>query len=125
MKEYGKEEFEVWYSSLPNPSPLTKSGEDDRYNWGPTYSAWIGWKAAVIEMSSRWRPIETAPEYIAVLVCGGDCRGRVCIAMNDPTRFSPAPNAMQSWYEQVSRGTGSIWPAPTHWMPLPSPPETP
>ncbi|UWJ04785.1 hypothetical protein CUB19_gp78 [Stenotrophomonas phage CUB19] len=71
----------------------------------------------------EWRPIDTAPERVSVLVCGGDCRGRVCIARNDNTRFSSVPVAKQAWYEDVSRETGSIWPAPTHWMPLPSPPE--
>lgn len=68
-----------------------------------------------------WLPIGSAPERERVLVCGGDVRS-VCIAQNDPERYSPGPKDYQCWYQETSRGSGSIHPPPTHWQPLPPAP---
>lgn len=73
-----------------------------------------------------WMPIETAPIKQVVLVCGGDLR-EVEMAQCDPGRYTPwseshhVPPPIASWYLRTSRGSGKIWPAPTHWMPLPVP----
>ena len=74
----------------------------------------------------KWEPIETAPHRQRVLVCGGDdLRGRVIIAQSIPGACSPLPvnDVRHEWYSDTTRGTGKIWPSPTHWMPLPPPTE--
>lgn len=78
---------------------------------------------------SEWLPIETAPEKARVLVTGGDTPNSVCIAINDPDRYTPYHEShhrlprIQGWYSDTTRGSGKIWPAPTHWRPLPAPPK--
>lgn len=78
---------------------------------------------------SEWMPIDTAPEKVRVLVTGGDTPNRTGIATNDPDRYTPYHEShhklprIQSWYSETTRGSGKIWPAPTHWMPLPEPPK--
>lgn len=67
-----------------------------------------------------WLPIESAPMRQRVIVCHGD--GCVEIAESDPGRYSQLPKTEPEWYRITSRGTGKIWPHPTHWLPLPAPP---
>lgn len=77
----------------------------------------------------QWQAIESAPEKVRVLVCGGDTPNKVSTAINDPDRYTPwheshaALPRIQAWYSETTRGSGKIWPAPTHWQPLPAPPE--
>lgn len=77
----------------------------------------------------QWQPIESAPEKVRVQVCGGDTPNKVSIAVNDPDRYTPwheshaALPRVHAWYSETTRGSGKIWPAPTHWQPLPAPPE--
>ncbi len=80
--------------------------------------------AALVE--DAWQPIETAPERQRVLVCGGATPNGVCFAECDPGRYVPydpsADRAIlpKAWYSDTTRGSGSIWPSPTHWMPVPA-----
>ncbi len=86
-------------------------------------------KAIIAALAPQWQPIESAPEKVRVLVCGGDTPNKVSTAINDPDRYTPwheshaALPRIQAWYSETTRGSGKIWPAPTHWMPLPAPPE--
>ena len=75
---------------------------------------------------SEWMPIETAPTKQRVLVCGGDTPNGTAIAICDPGRYTPWHEShdelpmIRSWYSDAAGR--SIWPHPTHWMPLPAPP---
>lgn len=68
-----------------------------------------------------WRDISSAPVRKRVLVCGGEIGDRPVIASDIPGMCSPVPppDGTQEWYRETSRGTGSIWPHPTHWMEIP------
>lgn len=78
-----------------------------------------------------WQRTDGAPEKVRVLVSGGDTPNGVCVAINDPDRYTPWHEShaslprLKAWYSDSTRGSGKIWPAPTHWMPLPTPPEVP
>ncbi len=64
----------------------------------------------------NWQPIETAPKDIETYVLGWDSEEEcVEIMVWEPHgRFGPG-------WEQIP----GRWPVfPTHWMPLPAPPET-
>jgi hypothetical protein len=71
-------------------------------------------------MASDWRPIETAP------------RDGSKFLATDGVRYSdarwPTGMACGRWEGNgdSARWVGStLWPSPTHWMPLPDPPEAP
>ena len=77
--------------------------------------------AAIEELEARnqWQPIETVPKDKAVLIYA---------AGYYVAHFNTTNNR---WWTQTD-GTGTSgerilnsWGAPTHWMPLPQPPETP
>lgn len=61
---------------------------------------------------SEWRPIETAPKDGA-LVLVSNTGGSVCIA-------SWSGKKRKYWRYFLG---GEMWTQPTHWMPLPEPPE--
>lgn len=80
----------------------------------------------------KWQPIETAPKgdgsgfgpviliYRPKRIGGG---GRICVAAFDPESFrkNPRPH-WHSFFGTLSKYQDRDNP-PTHWMPLPEPPE--
>ena len=61
---------------------------------------------------SEWQPIETAPrDGTDILV--GYTTGEICILHFDAATFA--------WWDHLG---AYEFPDPTHWMPLPPPPET-
>ena len=61
---------------------------------------------------SEWQPIETAP-----------MGGTVVLLYRPNTQFIGYYGGGNSGWHYNTAGLGSIWPLPTHWMPLPKPPE--
>lgn len=60
---------------------------------------------------TEWQPIATAPEGMFVLVCFDS--GDIDIARHIHT----------TWLSIEDLDFGYGWDMPTHWMPLPAPPE--
>lgn len=66
------------------------------------------------ERDSPWLPIATAPFETAILVCDSDCYAPETVRLTgDATR--PVYNHATGNYSR------RVW--PTHWMPMPQPPE--
>jgi len=69
-------------------------------------------------IAPQWQTIETAPQGVDVLVT---CGGTPFVA-----QFDPHPN-MSEWWVVNSNDKGrcnlEFYGKPTHWMPLPKPPE--
>jgi len=78
-----------------------------------------------------WRPIETAPREVAILLFGEPFGG------SDPVEQSPVQvgalkEVVDEHWEYIAEDTQkrrreartecSAWLVPTHWMPLPAPP---
>lgn len=67
---------------------------------------------------SAWQPIETAPAKVFVLgYFGGD--GAVA---DGGSRFTTCRRNFSIWYCDDGE---RLFSSPTHWMPLPEPPEQP
>ena len=68
-----------------------------------------------------WQPIETAPRDVFILIAHhpiNHWRGRVRLGF-----FHSDYNGNKSVVTEDGRAGWPIFPAPTHWMPLPAPPE--
>jgi hypothetical protein len=68
---------------------------------------------------AEWQTIETAPKNKSVLIASGDLI-RIAIhtrAWSDMTR-----GYSEKWW--IAQNLPFDHPGPTHWMPLPAPPET-
>lgn len=74
----------------------------------------------------EWQPIETAPRDQNVIVCRpypfGDGR-RVCIARYDDDACNKNPRPYWRSSGQWASKTQDRLSLPTHWTPLPEPPE--
>lgn len=72
---------------------------------------------------SEWQPIKTAPYNVAILVFG-KWSGEVADLSDDPPCAGVARQIWpgMSWYAEIA-DTYSVTCEPTHWMPLPPPPE--
>lgn len=87
--------------------------DDIGYRDSHTSTAWYAWQARASQgRSAEWQPIETAPKDELVLVAvefdrPGDWRMKVGSLSADHG----------TWHVY-----GASW-TPTHWMPLPPPPE--
>jgi hypothetical protein len=68
--------------------------------------------AAPKQAEPAWQPIESAPKDELILV-GPTKRMGICAAMN---------HSRDGWVTETCGEWSSIY-TPTHWMPLPSPPE--
>lgn len=62
---------------------------------------------------SEWQPIETAPKNKAVIACDGSAVGEACLIQYEDN--------ISGWYWASDRS--AMLSQPSHWMPLPSPPE--
>ena len=69
-------------------------------------------REAIATAVPEWSPIETAPKDVTVLLCGAK-RLEMCVGMN---------HSRDGWVTDTTSGWVSMYP-PTHWMPLPPPPE--
>lgn len=72
---------------------------------------------------SEWRPIESAPKSRYVLVCNE--AGEMAVAMFEgPALNNPIAHALAKGGDGYWRLYGSVFRfEPSHWMPLPAPPE--
>jgi hypothetical protein len=70
----------------------------------------------------EWQPIETAPEIDLVLIFCPDATEADQIMICSFLRRD-MPGDQGDWYEQNPSIGSPIDVAPTHWMPLPPPPE--
>ena len=78
-------------------------------NFASDFSTFCAGHAAA---QPKWLPIETAPKDTEVLV-GPTKRMGICVAMND---------SRDGWVTETPSEWVSIY-TPTHYMPLPAPPE--
>jgi hypothetical protein len=69
---------------------------------------------AAADAAQAWQPIETAPEWEAVLICGGDVL-YPCVASCNNGEWDAEAQGM-ILREDIAEN-------PTHWMPLPAPPK--
>lgn len=69
--------------------------------------------------ASPWRPIESAPKDQKILVWA---RGYHWVAGWDDDRYAKKPRPFWD-YSNLWGKTGCRETPPTHWMPLPDPPE--
>jgi hypothetical protein len=60
---------------------------------------------------AEWRPIETAPKDVTVLLYGAK-RLEMCVGMH---------HSRDGWVTDTTSEWATMYP-PTHWMPLPAPP---
>lgn len=70
--------------------------------------------SAIDAPAPQWQPIESAPKDGDILAWDGDDI-RV-------THWHTRPSGAGGWYEQVDQYEVFFW-SPTHWQPLPAPPE--
>lgn len=64
-------------------------------------------------MKGEWQPIETAPKDGTWVLCWNKWDGIIVLRHTSRSRAG-----RYSW-----RGDTGFWYVPTHWMPLPEPPE--
>lgn len=62
-----------------------------------------------------WQPIETAPKGIDLILCRAGFPGSVWLARDEGI-------VKRIWYRKGSRSRLQM--RPTHWMPIPVPPES-
>jgi len=67
-------------------------------------------------MMYKWQPIETAPKDTFLLLLYNKQEG-VCAGYWDICEKPP------TWIQVETRGITSAYMKPTHWMPLPEPPD--
>ena len=94
---------------------LCEVGPNERADKEPIYTAdqlRQAQREAIATAVPEWLPIETAPKDVTVLLCGAK-RLEMCVGMN---------HSRDGWVTDTTSGWVSMYP-PTHWMPLPPPPE--
>lgn len=78
---------------------------------------------AALDKARGWQPIETAPREGASVLLFGTQRPHDMITYEGPQVFTGYFDPI----DEACCATGSIWTGPfydpTHWMPLPAPPE--
>jgi hypothetical protein len=67
-----------------------------------------------------WQPIETAPKETSILIA----RFSTEPACYRVAYYDDAANPYPWHVEDAAQGFNHHWQWPTHWMPLPSPPES-
>lgn len=85
-------------------------------DWQLWLVAWQARAALAAPKAEAWRPIETAPEGVWILVRGATSRTNADVLV--VRRFAG------EWWESADDGYGAHI-EPTHWMPLPAPPTSP
>jgi len=74
----------------------------------------------------QWQPISTAPEDVDILLMKTDDKGRPCVVKGDVSDVgSGVIPFVNGAYSETITGHGFDRDefVPTHWMPLPNPPE--
>lgn len=133
-----REAFETWYATPGCPS-IERS--DDGYKLMQAHQAWIAWQAPKTTRAdltalqpqpahNPWQPIESAPrDGTQVLVWSDELYIKPYIAWWGVDQNAPEDgNEQEEWLT----GDGDSWSTgyyytpcnPTHWMPLPAPPQT-
>jgi hypothetical protein len=70
---------------------------------------------------SNWQPIETAPKDGRGFIAYNEFTGPYITAATQPSPDGEVLFPMHGW-----RGVPGTWfPVPTHWQPLPEPPDSP
>lgn len=102
----------------PNKADFVKRDDKGEYVDRTLSAMWWAWKAALVqvqEAGDSWRPIESAPkDRRSILVW---CDGNRCAY----TAVWLECGRESHWYS--FGGIGRLKDEPTHWRPLPSPPE--
>lgn len=70
----------------------------------------------ITALTPNWQPIETAPKDTVTEVLGWDGHDMLV------TYWFQRPSGRAGWYQGEDRYETFFW-EPTHWLPLPSPPE--
>lgn len=76
-----------------------------------------------------WRPIETAPRdrmhMLLLFRPQAAAWGKVAPGMFNPDQYAKRPRPYWEMWLRIGSVTGSREWEPTHWMPMPPPPEAP
>lgn len=84
---------------------------------------------AVVRQHEGWRPIETAPRDGTTVLLWGIWAGEINGLSNWPTidigewRGGKSDFLGDDWWQLVTGDAYAAWMRPTHWRPLPPPPE--
>ncbi len=74
-----------------------------------------------LETEQKWQPIETAPKDGRVILLYGE------LSVSTGGAVTPRKSSNEvyigHWHTRWQTGNFAIWENPTHWMPLPEPPE--
>lgn len=109
-----REEFENWYLDNSGNTDIYLEREDGDYIYTCVDAVWRAYLAGY-ECPMKWHPIETAPKDGArILIL--DEHKRVCTC-----RFMRG-DWLDGWENETFDMTVTME-HPTHWMPLPQPPE--
>ena len=81
------------------------------------------------EELGAWRPIETAPRdrthMLLLFRPQAAAWGKVAPGMFNPDQYAKRPRPYWEMWLRIGSVTGSREWEPTHWMPMPPPPEAP
>ena len=80
----------------------------------------LGWRPPI-----QWQPIETAPTDGTVILVYRRDQGRFCAHYVAPADIIDSDDCKPQWFsthgDSLDASNGTM---PTHWQPLPAPPET-
>lgn len=89
------------------------------------YSAALEFAKHCVDKAQQWRPIETAPKETEVLIGafidGKFIWGRSELFYEQANEFEG--ETFSGWVWSIDDVSDSVAEAPTHWQPLPPPPE--
>ena len=120
-----RDKFEEWLTDNGNYSHLKHKHFGGNYIHEESAMKWDGfkegYKTAIANYTTQWQPIETAPKdgsYIILYRPSNDGRHKDAVREGKFHRYGMA----ETWRVR----SGGVWDidAPTHWQPLPEPPES-
>lgn len=81
----------------------------------------IALRAELAKPEAGWMPIESAPMHVEVMVWREDCGAWIAANTSIDAYQEDGDPEDESWFSVAGRHEGDE--APTHWMPLPPPPQ--
>jgi len=111
--ETNRREFEEWITSLIRIMDTMRDREGNYYD-DFTEIAWEAWQAA---REWQWRPIETAPKDGTWMIVYLETVGQSICAYYSPL----SGKLVDTWCGSIDKRCYK----PTHWQPLPAPPNPP